>query len=398
MHNDPFDQIKVGDQEEFQHTISEQDVDAFVRLTGDDNPLHVDAEFAKTTPFKKPVVHGMLTASFISTMIGTKLPGKGALWYEQSFKFLAPVRVDETIRVCAKVIHKSSTQRTVVIETVIYGNNGRRVIEGEGKVRMVEVRKRDEAISEQTPKGSVIISGASRGIGAAIAVELGTEGYAVCVNYCSDAEGAETTCETIRSAGGRAVAMQADISDALAVETMVTEARQIFGQLDGIVCNASPPMHLIDFADLVWNDFQNQLDVQLKGAFNLVKSSLPDLLAEESMGRIVIISSTATDNVPPTKFTPYTAAKTALTSLTKSLAVEYGPKGIRVNTVSPGMTETDFIADTPQKAKMVTKMQTPLRSLAQPEDIAGVVGFLFTEKAKHLTGQNLRVCGGAVMM
>lgn len=398
MYNDPFDRIETGDYEEFLHTISAENVDTFVRLTGDNNPLHVDPEFAKETPFKKTVVHGMLTASFISTMIGTRLPGKGALWYEQSFKFLAPVRVGETIRVCAKVIHKSTTRRTLVIATDIYGNGGRKVIEGEGKVRMVEVKKKDNSMSEQTSKGAVIVSGASRGIGAAIAAELAEQGHAVCVNYCSDAEGAEAVCDAIRAAGGNAVSMKADVADEFAVQAMVEKVREKFVQVDGIICNASPAMHLKNFPDLEWDDFQRHLDVQLKGAFNLTKSTLPDLLDESSMGRIVIISSTAVDNVPPAKFTPYTAAKAALTSLTKSLAVEYGPKGIRVNTVSPGMTETDFIADTPQKAKVVTKMQTPLRALAQPEDIAGVVGFLFSDKASHLTGQTLRVCGGAVML
>jgi len=395
---DSFDQIQIGTQEEFKHTITAQDVDSFVRLTGDNNPLHVDEEYAKKTPFKKPVVHGMLTASFISTMIGTKLPGEGALWYEQSFKFLAPVRVGETIRVCAKVIHKSPTQRTLVIETIVYGTSGRKVIEGEGKVRMVETVKKDKAMAEGTNKGAVIISGSSRGIGAAIAKELANDGYAVCINYRSDVEGATQLCDEINAVDGRATTYQADVSDIDAVAGMVSNTLEHFERLDGIVCNASPPVHPKDFSELSWDDFQHHLNVQLKGAFNMIKSSLPELLEENSLGNVVVISSTFADNVPPIKIAPYTTAKAALTALTKSLATEYGPKGLRVNAVSPGMTETDFIADTPQKVKMVTKMQTPLRALAQPNDIAGVVGFLFNNKAKHITGQNIRVCGGSVML
>ena len=129
---------------------------------------------------------------------------------------------------------------------------------------------------------------------------------------------------------------------------------------------------------------------------NLCQACLP-LLLEQGSGCIVNIGSIYADNVPPLKLAHYTMAKAALAALTRSLAAEYGPKGIRVNTVSPGMTSTDLIADVPEKVKMVTKMQTPLRRLAEPRDIAGVVAFLFDPRARHITGHNLRVAGGVVM-
>ena len=100
---DKFEAIQIGDEAEIFHTISEKDVDSFVALTGDNNPLHVDEDFASKTTFKKRVVHGMLTASFISTMIGAKLPGTGSLLYEQQIRFLSPVRIGGIIRVWAKV-------------------------------------------------------------------------------------------------------------------------------------------------------------------------------------------------------------------------------------------------------------------------------------------------------
>jgi len=135
---DRLDSISVGDEAEILHTITEVDVDAFSKLTGDDNPLHMDEQFAASTSLRKRVVHGMLTASFISTIIGTKLPGKGAMWFEQRTQFLSPVRIGERIRVWAKVKQKSVSQRVVVLETLVFGSDGRKVIEGEAKVKIIK--------------------------------------------------------------------------------------------------------------------------------------------------------------------------------------------------------------------------------------------------------------------
>ncbi|MGE4557708.1 MAG: SDR family oxidoreductase [Desulfovibrionaceae bacterium] len=397
MSQDPFLLIQVGQSEEFEHTITQEDVDAFVRLTGDDNPLHVSETFAATTTLQKPVVHGMLTASFVSTMIGTKLPGEGALWFEQSFRFLAPVRVGETIRICSKVAHKSPGQRMLVVETEIFGSGGRRVLEGEGKVKMVEPKVQEDRKAPSHEKGAVIISGAGRGIGAAIARELARQGYAVCINYRSSEGAAVVLCKDIVESGGRAITYQADISDPSAVGAMVAESSKTFGRLSGVVCNASPTVEPLGFEALTWSNFQQQLDVQLKGSFQLVHTALSDLLCEGNQGRVVIISSIYADAAPPPKIAPYVAAKAALNALIKSLAVEFGPRGLRVNGIAPGMTETAFIMNTPQKAKLLNKMQSSLRTLGTPEDVANVAGFLFSDKSLHMNGQILRVCGGTVM-
>ena len=102
-----FDTIKIGDNAELIHTITETDINLFVELTGDDNKLHVDTDYAATSSFKKPIAHGMLGASFISTLIGTKLPGDGALWYAQNLEFLQPVRIGDELRITAEVIDKN---------------------------------------------------------------------------------------------------------------------------------------------------------------------------------------------------------------------------------------------------------------------------------------------------
>ena len=400
MNADRFETIREDEEAELLHTITPHDLETFVQLTGDDNPIHVDETFAATTTFRKPIVHGMLTASFISTMIGTKLPGLGSVWYEQSLRFLSPVRVGEKIRVWAKVRHKSPAQRILTLETHVFGEDGRKVIEGEAKVKMLKPEipeKSKNPVSPAEERGAVVISGAGRGIGAAIARELAAAGHGVVVNYRQSAAEAQAVVDEIIAAGGRAVAVQVDVSRRREVDRMADLAVREFGYLDGLVNNASPGIDHKAFAEIQWTDIQAQIDVQIQGAFNLCQAVLPALL-ERGGGSIVNIGSILADDVPPEKVLPYVLTKAALASFSRSLAVETGPKGVRVNLVSPGMTSTDLIADLPEKAKMVQKARTPLRRLATPEDIAGVVAFLFSEKARHITGENLRVCGGSVML
>lgn len=396
-----FDSLRVGDEAEVEHTICETDVSDFVTLTGDANRVHVDKEYARATSLRKTVVHGMLTASFISTLIGTKLPGDGALLYEQHLNFLSPVRVGETIRVRGRVQQKSVTQRILVLKVVVYGNDGRRVLDGEAKVKVLETTRRAEGHAEtgmNSPKrGAVIVTGSSRGIGASIALALAREGHSVVVNYLRDEQAAAGVVQEIETIGGRAVACQGDISESGVPRALIDKALLEFGPIRGVVNNASPRLTAVEFGRLSWTDMQRQVEVQLKGAFLMAQEVLPHLIPHGD-GVIVNIGSVAVDDVPPVKMTHYVVVKAAVIALTKCLAAEYGPRGIRINCVSPGMTMTDMTSEMPAKSLMIEKMRTPLRRLSQAEDIAGVVAFLFDEKARHITGQNLRVCGGAVMV
>lgn len=406
---DPFERIREGDLAEVSHLIVASDLDAFAKLTGDDNPLHMSDEYAEGTEIGHRVAHGMLAASFISTVIGTKLPGAGALWLEQDLKFLAPVRIDEKVRVVAKVIHKSNALRVLVLDTTVYGEGDIELIKGSAKVKVPanvseDIRRPDglpggqeiSCSNDMSNKGCIIVTGGSRGIGAAVAKVLAGAGYPVLINCSKRIDHANEIAKEIVASDGQAAIYQADVSNWDSVQDMVAFAESEYGMIEGAVNNASPRIRPISFEQLSWDQIQRHLDVQVRGAFNVCKTILP-FLCKNRRGVIVNIGSIVTDNSPPEAWTGYTLAKAALVSLTRSLAVEYGRKGILVNCVSPGMTHTELVSNISGSTKRSIAMASPLGRLGYPKDVAEVVGFLFSDAAKYMTGQTIRICGGSVM-
>jgi 3-oxoacyl-[acyl-carrier protein] reductase len=389
--------FKVGDVSEIKHTITIEDINKFVQLTGDDNPLHVDRRFAERTSFKGIVAHGMLGASFISTIIGKHIPGDGALWVSQKLDFLLPVRIGDNLTVKAKIIDIYVSQDLITLSIEITNQHRQKVLTGESRVKVIEV----EDDIEQRPDNSIpkvaIVTGASRGIGAATAKRLSRDGFAVLINYNTDGEAAAAVVEEITKNKGQALAFKADITNLASIEAMVSMAKRKFGAVTALVNNATSKIIPKKFAELEDSEIDNYWNLQFKAPLNLIRAVLP-YFEEANAGSVVNIASTYTDNVPASQLLAYTATKAALVSATRSLAVEYGPKGFRFNVVSPGMTDTSLLADVPEKARVLTKMQTPLRRLAKPDDVANGIAFLLSDEARHITGETLRICGGSVML
>lgn len=389
--------FSVGSKAEVEHLITAEDIRRFVEITGDDNPLHVDRDFAEKTSFKGIVAHGMLSASFISTIIGKHIPGSGALWMSQSLEFLLPVRIGDKLRILAEVTGVQASQRILVLRTEIWNQNDQLVLAGESKVKVLEVEPCDAPSTGKKRVQVAIVTGASRGIGAETAKRLAEDGFAVVVNYRRDEEGAKRVVAEIEKAGGSAAAVRADICRAEDVRELVAVAVAKFGGLSTIVNNASGALVYKPFASVTAADISCHMETLFFGAFCLVQEALPHLEKAENAA-VVSVGSIIADSVPAMQLMPYAAAKAALASMSKSLAIEYGPKDIRFNVVSPGMTDTRLIADVPEKAKMLARMQTPLRRLATPADIAESIAFLASPRAGHITGETLRVCGGTVMI
>jgi len=412
-----FDLIEVGDAAEITHKITQNDVNLFASLTGDYNPLHVSAGYAKSSSFQKPVVHGMLSASFISTVIGTRLPGEGALWSSQMLEFLRPAFVGDTLIVRSTVVQKSNATRTLVLNTKVINQHNQILVSGRSLVKTLAaessaVRKESrgniesqraelkqsqlENLSQKSNKRIVLVTGGSRGIGEAIVLRLAEKGYKVVVNYSSDSVCASELIERICSMGYVAVDGKADVSKIKDLEGLKIRIQKSIGAITDVVHCASPVPIPTAFEFLSWEDFQVQIDVQLKGAFNCTKVFLPHML-DEKKGTFTYVSSIFAEGVPPSMQAHYVSTKAALSALGRSIAVEYGNKGIRSNIVAPGMTQTEMISGIPEKTKLLAKMNSPLRKIATPEDIACTVEFLVGDESGHITGETIRVCGGIVM-
>ena len=243
-------------------------------------------------------------------------------------------------------------------------------------------------------KQTALVTGSSRGIGRAIAVELAREGWAVCVNYLEHREAAEDLVRLLRAEGWEAIAVRADVSDRDAVEAMVRTAHAELGPIELLVNNAGISYQGLfqDTSNEIWD---RTLAVNLTGARNAAQAVLPHMLSEKR-GCIVNISSMwglrgASCEVA------YACSKAAIIGLTRSLALELAPSGIRVNCVAPGCIETDMVRVLGEETRAMLVEETPLGRLGTPEDIAHAVAFFASEKASFLTGQVLTADGGFIV-
>lgn len=387
-----YNSIEVGTTAELKRKISVEDVKRFVAMTGDDNPLHVDRDYAEQTPFRDIVVHGMLGASFISTVIGTQLPGNGALWINQSMDFLLPLRLNDEINVVCKVIKKYDRERIIDVETKITNQFGQLVLSGCGKVKLLEP-KQEAQIQEVANNKVALVTGGSGGIGEAICLALASKGHAVIVNYLSDTERANRVVSKIIDAGGRGLALRADVSKPDEVEGLVKQALLEFGPISVLVNNASGRIGAKLFLETEWADVEAHINTQLRAAFLLSKVCVPDM-QRAKFGRIINIASEVIDSPTP-MWMPYCVGKGALATFSRCLAVELGHCGIRVNCVAPGMTETRLVGDIPERSRLILARQNPTRRLGKPSDVAAAVAYLASEEADFVNGETLRVNGGS---
>jgi len=400
---DPFALLEIGSSASIRKTISREDVDAFAALSGDFNGLHVDEEFAARTEFEQIVVHGLLHASMLSGLFGTKLPGSGALCLSHAFDFTKPVFIGDTVEAVGTVLAMDPVTRVIDVKTEIINQKGERVLDGKAKVKVLRLAPQAAPKQAQRFKpmanlltGQVaLVTGASRGIGRAIADTLAAHGATVWINYNRSQGAAESLAGEIKEQGGSAFTVRADVTKDDEVAAMIeTVTRQ--GGIDILVNNAGPKIHSASFDELGWPDMQAALEQIIGGVFRVTHAALPHL--REKQGKIVNVLAAAVLGRTAHNWLPYITAKGALLSFSKNLAQELGPSGVRVNMVSPSLVDTDLMSNIPEKVRQMTVGRTPLRRLATAEDVAGAVLFFTSPYAEFVTGDNMLVTGGEVML
>lgn len=240
-----------------------------------------------------------------------------------------------------------------------------------------------------------LVTGASRGIGRAIAVRLGSEGAAVAVNYRSDEEAAAETVRQVQDVGGQSALLQADVGASGQATSLVTSTLEQFGGIHILVNNAGVSADMLTMR-LSEEDWDRVLDTDLKGAFLTTKAALRPMIRQR-WGRLINIASVVayTGNAGQAS---YAAAKAGLLGLTRSVAREVATRGITANVVAPGLVDTEMTAALPEEIRSWMLDQIPMGKAGTVDDVAAAVAFLASDDASYMTGQVLKIDGGMVML
>ncbi|RCW63953.1 3-oxoacyl-ACP reductase [Saliterribacillus persicus] len=246
---------------------------------------------------------------------------------------------------------------------------------------------------------TVLVTGGSRGLGATIVKTLVQQGFQVVINYYKSKDAAEKLASD--AGEENAIAIQADVTIREEVDQMIKKATEHFGQIDVVVNNALvdfkfDPTKQKPFTELVWDDYQKQLDGTIKAAFNIIQSVVPQFI-ERKNGSVISIGTNLYQN-PVVPYHEYTTAKAGLIGFTRNIAAELGTFGVKANVVSGGLLKTtDASAVTTPEVFDLIAQSTPLKKVTTPQDVANMVAFLASEKANGITGQNFTVDGGLTM-
>jgi 3-oxoacyl-[acyl-carrier protein] reductase len=240
-----------------------------------------------------------------------------------------------------------------------------------------------------------IVTGSSRGIGAATAKLLASHGAKVAVNYAASQERGQQVVAAIAASGGQAMLVRANVTVLEDVQAMVAAVERELGPIDILVNNANMSFPVMPFVEYRWEDFERKVTSEMQASFFTCQAVAPGMIRRHA-GCIVNVSS-GLSRVPGPGFIAHSSAKSALDAFSKALALELGPHGIRVNVVAPGLTLTEATVRQPKQMHEAVAAHTPLKRLAQPDDIAGAVLFFCADWSRFVTGTYLPVCGGTQM-
>ncbi len=410
------EKLPVGLKKSVEVAITREMVDAFVTLSGDDNPIHVDPSFAQAAGLRGPVVHGCLTLAVVSRLIGTTLPGPGALMRSLQVDWLKPVFAGDRLIVSGEVEQHSASTESVLLR--IEGRNqvGTVVMRvraavgllsrtgadptaggGSGEASAAKPAEKSPNQAASATDRAVMVTGESMGIGRAIALELGRCGYPVAVGYLEAEREANESVREIVGAGGKAAAICLDLSSRDQIIDALAKSAAGLGPVLAVVHAATPPADSVPVAELQEATLDWYWRVCAKGALALCQGILP-AVRSSGWGRFIFLGSGALIGAPPARMAAYVTAKSAALGLMRSLAVELGPFGMTVNAVSPGLTPADIGSNFSPRVQMVEAQRNPLRRLAQASDIAQMVRFLMSDEAAFINGAHLPITGGAPMM
>jgi 3-oxoacyl-[acyl-carrier protein] reductase len=250
-----------------------------------------------------------------------------------------------------------------------------------------------EAILKPLQGKVALVTGASRGIGAAAAKRLAQSGATVVINYHQNREAAQKALEQVEADGGRGMIFPADVTQKEQVDAMVAAVQERWSSVDVLVNNAYFPFKVGSLHELPWESFHQAVEHELAAFHNCVQACLPGMAAKKA-GKIIVISTRLAQQPLP-GMGAYAAAKSALESMADTMAIELGPLGIAVNVVTPAFTLTDASMIMPEAFRERVRETRPLKKHLYPEDVAGAIAFLAGNESSMLTGSHILITGGS---
>ena len=390
--------IFVGKETVIKKKIIKKDIINFSKLSGDTNPIHINQNYAKKMGFGKLVAHGMLTESFISSIIGNKLPGPGSLWAEKQIKFLKIVRENDIITFKSKITEIHEKNNLAVIDIKAYNQFKELVFDSLNKVilsqdiKIKALKKNNQIFVKKklikVKKKLAIILGASGGIGIAVTNKLLKKKFNVIALYRSD----NTELKKLSKIHKNLHLHNLDLNNKSSMIKFIKIIKKNY-PTHFINCY-SPKIYPVNFEKITNEDFDHYFDKSLKNIFLLIKECVKrfKVIGE---GNIIDITSVFI-KLPEINFLPYITFKGSMTALIKSLSVELAAHNIRANSVMAGVTDTQQISDMSKKQKLLIAAKTPLQRIAIPSDIADAVYFLTSKESKFITGSTIDVNGGII--
>jgi 3-oxoacyl-[acyl-carrier protein] reductase len=345
----------------------------------------------------------LLATCLLSTFVGMVLPGRNATFADFRLSFAKPLQWRKGYKLKGKVRFKSQSASMVVQDVWVHESEDESENYAAGKIdarinelppRMPTAKSlRDNETDLQLRNKVVLITGASRGIGETTAKLFSAFDAKVVVNYFRGAADAERIVEEIVSAGGDALAIQADVSERQEVTQMMSRIRETYSTVHILVNNAVRDAYPIPFMELDWAEIQKDIDVTVRGTFNCCQEVLP-LMMDNGGGKIINIATVFTETPQPCQ-AKYIISKSALIGLTRSLAVEFAPHNVQVNAVVPSITETDLTRHVSKIFLEQMRTRIPMKRHATVSDVAKAVVTLASSFTSFTTGQKIMVTGGS---
>tara|TARA_B100001121_G_scaffold105986_2_gene93712 strand:+ start:82 stop:1260 length:1179 start_codon:yes stop_codon:yes gene_type:complete len=390
--------IFVGKETVIKKKIVKKDIINFSKLSGDTNPIHTNQNYAKKMGFGKLVAHGMLTESFISSIIGNKLPGPGSLWAEKQIKFLKIVRENDIITFKSKITEIHEKNNLAIIDIKAYNQFNELVFDSLNKVilskdiKIKALKKNNQVFVQKklikVKKKLAIILGASGGIGIAVTNKLIKKKFNVIALYRSD----NSELKKLSKIHKNLHLHNLDLNNKSSMIKFIKIIKKNY-PTHFINCY-SPKIYPVNFEKITNEDFDHYFDKSLENIFLLIKECVKRF---KIIGRGNIIDITSVFlKLPEINFLPYITFKGSMTALIKSLSVELATHNIRANSVMAGVTDTQQISDMSKKQKLLIAAKTPLQRIAKPSDIADAVYFLTSKESKFITGSTIDVNGGII--